>query len=227
MCFSFQTSILSYSLGMIASLAAIATRQYVLGVLILFYCQIQLSEALIWRGIDTKNPDLNVMGTRYGKYMLPTHNIAIGLGILLAYMILQRKPKDPLITWRVVAPLIIGILFYGIVLLIYSQTPSDSMTFPLRPCEQRSCQNPSNRLKWPFWIFWYIFSFIISIILMLVYIPERSSGVFLGGTFTLIYLSSYVFFRQSLSSLFCFLSAVMAPFLVIVNYLLLRYYRNL
>jgi len=70
MCYSFKTSIVSYTVGMVSGLFALATKQWVLGMLILFYSQIQLSEAFIWHGIDTNNAQLNAAGTKYGQYLL-------------------------------------------------------------------------------------------------------------------------------------------------------------
>ena len=83
---------------MMASIAALSTRQYMLGMLILAYCQIQLAEAIIWRGIDTSQPSLNRLGTLYAKYTLPLHLLFVGLGVVMSY--------------NKYIPLLIGILFY-------------------------------------------------------------------------------------------------------------------
>ena len=94
MCFSFKTSIISYSIGIISSIFAFSTKQYVLGTLILFFCQIQLSEAIIWKGIDNNDIELNKRGTLFGKYALPSHNIGIGIGILLSVILVSKSiPK--------------------------------------------------------------------------------------------------------------------------------------
>jgi UDP-glucose 6-dehydrogenase len=55
----------SYTIGMISAIFAFCTRQYVVGSLILAYTQMQLSELLIWYGIDHKNIKVvdNVMET--------------------------------------------------------------------------------------------------------------------------------------------------------------------
>ena len=53
MCFSFKTSLVSLTIGIISSIFALCTNQITLGVLIFFYAQMQLAEAIIWRGIDT------------------------------------------------------------------------------------------------------------------------------------------------------------------------------
>ena len=110
MCYSLNTSLISYSIGMISAVFALCTNQIILGMLILFYVQMQLSEAIIWRGIDTDNTKLNRIGTLYGQYLLPTHNIAIAIGILIVLGYSQIKDY---------IPLFISIVFYGIILGIY------------------------------------------------------------------------------------------------------------
>ena len=70
MCYSFQTSIFSYCIGMLSSIFAMCTNQITIGFLILFYTQMQLAEALIWKGIDTDNVHLNKIGTAIAKYSL-------------------------------------------------------------------------------------------------------------------------------------------------------------
>ena len=57
----------------------------------------QLSEMMIWYGIDKDDLLWNKRGTTFGKYLLATHNFAIGLGIILSlYFISKQKiqPKD-------------------------------------------------------------------------------------------------------------------------------------
>ena len=71
MCYSFRTSIISYTLGIAAAIFALCTRQIALGVLILFYCQIQFGEGIIWYGIDNKNQNINKIGTSFLQYALP------------------------------------------------------------------------------------------------------------------------------------------------------------
>ena len=84
MCYSYRTSLIAYTIVMLSAFFALYTGQYIIGMLILFYGQIQLSEALIWKGLDNDNMTLNKMATNYGKYTLPSHLFAIGLGILVA-----------------------------------------------------------------------------------------------------------------------------------------------
>jgi hypothetical protein len=220
MCYSFRTSLVSYSLGMAAGLFAVLTKQYILGMLILCYVQIQLSEAIIWRALDTNNPALNRIGTSYGQYLLATHNIAIGLGVLLDT--LWRDDKKRLLMPNDFIPFGIGILFFFGVLGLYHSCVYENATFPGdRSCTDRSCQNNDNRLQWPFPHDWYRWSFIISLALMAVYCHPMASKIFVGGLFTLTYLLSKMTYSRSVSSVWCFVSAILAPIIVLVNYAIL------
>src|SRR5437016_14681034 len=107
MCYSVQTSIISYSLGMGSAAFAFYTGKLMLGFLISFYAQMQLAELIIWRGIDTNNTNLNRIGTSYGKYLLPTHNIAIGLGVVFSAILIEKRSLEP----KDFIPLVIGLIF--------------------------------------------------------------------------------------------------------------------
>lgn len=218
MCFSFKTSILSMTIGLLSSIFALCTNQITLGFLIFFYTQMQIAEAMIWRGIDTNQKSLNRKGTSYAKYILPTHNLAIGIGYLVA---LYSQKKE--IQWQDFIPLLIGIFFYFYILLIYKITKGNDLTFPKKKVP-KSCQNPNNRLVWPFQQNWYIISFIISLlILFFLKTMSNSSKILLCLFFSFLFLSS-IFIQPypSIGSLFCFLTAIISPILVLSNYFLLQ-----
>lgn len=214
MCYNFATSIISYTLGIVAAAISLIYKKFELGILILFYSQMQLSEAIIWRGIDTNNTSLNKFGTSFGKYLLATHNIAIGIGIILAAL----YHKNPITLYRIM-PLIIGIIFFGWVCYIYKNTKSSSLTYPLQ-CKDRSCQNPNNRLRWPYPHGWYIVSFIISLILLFIYIEPPQSKIFLSVSFTSLLMLTFITHPQNVGSVWCFSTALFAPFLSVGNILL-------
>ena len=115
MCYSFRSSLISYIIGMLSAIFAIFTRQIALGFFILTYCQIQLSELLIWHGIDTNNDEINKAGTSYGKYLLAMHNIGLSIGIILSIIYISKKE----LTLLNFTPLIVSILFFIFVLVIY------------------------------------------------------------------------------------------------------------
>lgn len=219
MCFSFKTSVLAYSIGLISCILAFSTKQYVLGTLILFFCQIQLSEAMIWRGIDTDNIQLNKTGTLFGQYTLPSHNIGIGLGIILSIIFVSKKvPK-----FTDYIPIIIGILFYiYVVVFLYRGTYSQT-TFPKNRCmDTRSCQNMKNRLVWPYPYSWYLFGFLISLVIMAIYIKPVKSKIFIGGMFILSLAISFYLYPKSTGTIWCLFSALVSILIVIGNMILIR-----
>jgi hypothetical protein len=222
MCYSFRTSILSYVLGIISGIFALFTRQIVLGLLILTYSQIQFSEMLIWYGIDNNNIKINKFGTSYGKYLLATHNIAISVGIIISVLLISKKSFD--ISYFV--PLIISILFFMfIVIFYYLPTNYPDITLPLdKNCTNTTnrCQNPNNRLNWEWPYSWYIYGFIISLILLWIYIKPLNSKLWLFFIFisTLVYM--LIFNKTVVGSLWCFSAAILAPLIVIVNYFIIR-----
>jgi hypothetical protein len=216
MCYNYNTSIISYTIGMISAIFALCTNQIILGLLILSYCQMQLSEAMIWKGIDDNNIELNKKGTMFGKYLLPAHNIAIGLGILLV----SKK-----FSLKTILPLLIGVIFFLFVVIHYYQRDSINVTYPEdRNCVDKSCQNSNNRLKWPYPHDWYRYSFIISLIILILYVNPLYSKLFLTFCFIFSFSLSFLYFRKSVvGSVWCFSTAILAPFIVIVNYYLINH----
>lgn len=214
MCYSFRTSIISYTLGMLSAIFALYTKQTILGLLILFYCQIQLSEAVIWKGIDENNIKLNEIGTSFGKYLLATHNIAIGLGIL----IVSKK-----YSLSSILPLLIGIIFFLFVILYYYQN-NIKVTYPYdRSCNDKNCQNNNNRLEWPYPHEWYLYSFILSLVFCIIYVNPLSSKLFLSSIFTITLLLTILFYdSKKVGSVWCFSAAILSPILVIINYFLIN-----
>ena len=216
MCYSVSTSIISYTVGILSAIFALFTGQYILGMLILFYVQIQMSELIIWKGIDDDNISLNKTGTMYGKYLLPTHNIAIGLGLILAVYMSGEKFKT-----QDFLPLVVGIVFYiYIILFVYSPQDSDT-TYPVdQSCKDKSCQNNKNRLKWSYPTSWYIYGFLISLLFLIIYVNPLKSKIFLCIFFSLTFISAATLYPESTSSIWCFFAAIFAPLVVFVNYMI-------
>jgi hypothetical protein len=220
MCFSFKTSIISYTLGMASAAFALYTGQLMLGVLILFYSQMQLAEALIWRGIDTNDLDLNRAGTSYGKYLLPTHNVALGIGLLLSIVLIQKRT----LKLNDFVPLVVGVIFYGIIMMLYARGNFADTTFPANQCaEPKDCQSWGNRLRWPFPHSWYMASYFISLIILFFYYDGPiNSKIFLCTAFSVLLISTAYVAPRSVGSLWCASTALAAPIIVGVNWLLTR-----
>jgi len=208
MCYNLETSIVSFTFAMASGIAALSLKQYVLGLLILCYGQMQLSEVFIWKGITDNNVSLNIFGTAYGKYLLPAHNLAIGLGIYL-------HTKN-------ILPLIIGALFYLIVMLIYARDKAADIT---KVGCGANCNKLFGKLQWPYEHGWYLMSFIISLLLLILYIkPYYSQLLFLfvfSLTFAMIYLLDY---NKAVGSFWCWSTAILAPVFVLANTYIIKKY---
>lgn len=214
MCYSYRTSLIAYTIVMLSAFFALYTGQYIIGMLILFYGQIQLSEALIWKGLDDGNTTLNKIGTNYGKYTLPSHVFAIGLGILLA-----TKGKSFI-------PLVIGIFSYITVVSFCYDNSKNELTYPLDPNCKKECQNNDNRLQWPFYNgeLWYGCLCIIGFIFVCMYLPAPLK-IMITMILAITYLCSFLFYKnntKSLASVWCFSSAIIAPIIVLLGYYLSR-----
>lgn len=221
MCYNFKTSLLSYSIGIISVIFAIMTRQFAVGLLILAYCQIQLSELLIWHGIDTNNEDLNRLGTSYGKYLLATHNIAFSVGIILSIIFISKKN----LKLTDFIPLVISILFFMyVIFFIYLPKNYPDITLPLDPnCNDKDkCQNPDNRLEWKYPTIWYLFSYVICMLIVIGYIKPINSKICITAFFTLTLIFSAILKPKNVGTIWCFSSAILAPVLVTVNYYLIK-----
>jgi hypothetical protein len=174
----------------------------------------QLSEMMIWYGIDTKNPEWNKRGTSFGKYLLATHNFAIGLGIILSLIFVSKKKIQP----KDFIPIIVGALFFiGVVVFAYLPGKFPDMTFPLRETCNK-CQDPENRLKWPYPHGWYIFSYIISVILMFIWVKPQSSKFVFLLFFSMTFLVAGLIYPRTVGSVWCWSTSFIAPIIVLLNY---------
>jgi len=224
MCYSFTTSIVSYTIGIICAIFALCTKQFVLGMLILAYVQMQLSEMLIWHAKDTDNIGLNKFGTSFGKYLLATHNIAIGLGIILSIIFISKRK----LKFTDFIPILLGVgVFLFVVFYYYLPGGYPDVTQQQDPsCVDKSCQTQGNRLDWPFPHRWYVFGFLISMIILVGWIKPVSSKIFLAIMFTGIFIFSAIMMPKVVGSIFCFSTAILTPLLVFGNYILIRNSEN-
>jgi len=214
MCYNIETSIVSFVVVTICGIIALRMGQPILGCLMLAYGIMQLSEIIIWRSIATKSEKLNRVGTSLGKYTLPSHNIAIGIGVLIAYWSSRKNP----VYW---VPLIVGIMFYVGVMIVYTRD-KDTNNGLTKACEypeeQDACTKDSARLEWPYQHSWYSISMIISCILVLVYVKPVTRAavmvVFFAATFA---GTAFLGKRQVLGSYWCWAAAAFAPLLLIVT----------
>jgi len=217
MCYDLKVSIVSFVTVTLSGLIAIEIKQPILGLLMICYGLMQFSEAIIWLGIDNNNKNINILGTKLAKYSLPLHNIAIGIGILITYWSYRNNLKY----W---IPLFVGILFYIIILIIYHLNRHGEQQFTSHcnlPKDVDRCTNISARLQWPFTHTWYLYSFLISLVFMFVYIrPLFPNGAIIGSFYTLLwFITLYLGKSQVQGSFWCWSAALFAPILVFIIYL--------
>jgi hypothetical protein len=214
MCYNIETSTVSFMVITTCGIIALNMHQPILGCLMLAYGLMQLSEILIWRSIDTKSESLNRVGTTIGKYTLPSHNMAIGVGVLIAYWASRKNP----VYW---VPLIVGIMFYVAVMIVYAREKdvNDGLTKACEyPEEKDSCTKSSARLEWPYPHSWYAPSMIISCLLVLAYVRPLSRAAVVVVFFAVTFAGTAVFGkRQVLGSYWCWASAALAPLLLAVT----------
>jgi hypothetical protein len=220
MCYDLQVSGVSFATITISGLFALTHRQPILGCLMLCYGIMQLSEVLIWRGIDTNNQRLNEIGTKLAKYSLPSHNIAIGIGVLIAYWAYKGQFKY----W---VPLLIGILFYIGVLISYSRNKKfESKITPhcKLPEDKDRCTEISARLQWPFPHSWYAVSFAVSLAILAIYIkPMFPNGVVIGSFYSILWIiTCYLGKLNVQGSFWCWSAAMFSPLLVALTTYLSR-----
>jgi hypothetical protein len=187
----------------------------------------QLSEAIIWKGIDEGNVKLNKIGTAYGKYNLPSHNMAIGIGFLLCVMFNLKRQ----VGWTDYIPLMIGVIFYIIVTeVIYTREKYPDVSYPAnKSClgVDRSCQNSENRLLWPYPHTWYGISFLISLTLAVILVKPLGSKILIMSAFAISFLLSLYVYPKTIGSVWCFAAACLAPVIVIANYFITKNVKNI
>lgn len=200
MCYSFKVSIISYALSMCAGMYALYNRLPILGLLIIAYAQMQLSEAVIWYGLDNNNDQINRLGTSIGAYTLPLHNLALGIGVLISY----RANLSQFEYW---IPLIAGLAFYAAVWYCRIRPPHS------RPQETRATGKGIARLAWPFSHGWYPAGFLLSCAILVVYArPFSPVAPFLLLAFAAIALMTWTKAEQAVfPSFWCWTSAILAP----------------
>jgi hypothetical protein len=219
MCYNFKTSVFSYSLGVASAVFAFCTRQFVLGSLILAYAQMQLSEAMIWYGIDKNDTDWNKTGSKYGKYLLATHNFAIGIGIILSIIFISKQ-KLKLTDF---IPMLVGVLIFIFIVCYYyfPQTYPD-VTFPRRETCNK-CQDPENRLQWKWPHQWYFMSYVVSIIIMAFYVKPMNSKILFLIFFTLTLVVTFLIYPNTMGSVWCWSTSFMAPCIVLIKLQIIYY----
>lgn len=160
MCFNQPSSLAALAVGLATAYAACAYNYTVLSVLIFIVALMQLSEFLIWRGLDTSasaivdttgelvdGTTLNRAGTALARTTLGLHGIAVCLAALVFAMPAQRWRRYGLVLCTLVA-----IAMYGL-----------TVDAPYGQTTRAGCASGC-RLKWGFMVHPYSYNTIFAII---------------------------------------------------------------
>jgi hypothetical protein len=162
MCFNQPSSLAALAVGLATAYAAFAYRYTVLSVLIFIVALMQLSEFLIWRGLDSgasaivdttgelvDGKTLNRAGTALARTTLGLHGLAVCIAALVFAMPVQR--------WR----------RYGLVLCTLVAIAMYELTVdaPYGQTTRAGCASGC-RLKWGFMVHPYSYNTIFAVIFL-------------------------------------------------------------
>lgn len=171
MCFNQSSSLVALTVALLTAYAAFAYRYTVVSVLIFIVALMQLSEFLIWRGLDTgastfvdtignivDGKTLNRAGTALARNTLGLHGVAVCLAAFVFAMPAQRWRRYGLVLCTLVA-----IAMYGLTV----DAPYGQMT---RPGCASGC-----RLKWEFLVHPYSYNTNFAVIVLALLLSQVPS----------------------------------------------------
>ena len=204
MCYDAKTSALAATIGILSAVVAFNLKEWVVGSFILVYSLMQVSEFLIWRGLDAKSTDLNQKGTWLASTTLRIHAIVIILVLLaVSWKRLETQPHRRL---ALIALLVIALFGW------WKSTSNASASLTTVPGCPKGC-----RLNWKFES-GYPLQILIMGVAILIGAPRLilPMAIFFGGTILLALTLGAVNSKDDLrlGTVWCLFTAIFAPFLV-------------
>ena len=202
MCYNAKASALAATIGILSACVAFSLKEWVVGGLILIYSFMQVSEFLIWRGLDTGSVDLNRRGTWLASTTLRLHAIVV----LVVLLVVKWKSLESNRRFALVGLLAISLFDW------WRTTSTAPALLTTEPGCAKGC-----RLDWKFGSEYPIQILIIALAL-LIGAPRLIApvAVFYGGavllTLILATVNPKTTFRPG--TVWCFFSAIFAPLLV-------------
>ena len=204
MCFDQPSSLAALGVGLAAAGAAYAYRYTVLSVLIAVVALMQLSEFLIWRGLDTGSLPLNRAGTALARTTLGMHGLAVCLAALVFAMPDQRWRRAGLVLCTLAAFAMYGLIVDG----------------PHGLTTRAGCASGC-RLKWAFPVYpdtYKAMCAILFLALLLSRVPPRQTlciFAFYGLTLALAYATAKPSrLWEAVSTSWCYACSIGAPLLI-------------
>ena len=217
MCFNQPSSLAALAVGLTTAYAAFAYGYTVLSVLIFIVALMQLSEFLIWRGLDTSasaivnttgelvdGKTLNRAGTALARTTLGLHGVAVCIAVLVFAMPAQRWRRYGLVLCTLVA-----IAMYGL-----------TVDAPHGQTTRTGCASGC-RLKWGFVVHPYSYNTIFAVVILALLLsrvpPLQTLCIFVF--YSLTWVAALVTAEkgrvwEAISTSWCYASSFGSPLLV-------------
>lgn len=204
MCFDQPSSLAAFSIGLASAYAAFVYGYTVLSVLLFIVALMQLSEFLIWRGIDNHDVSQNRAGTALARTTLGLHALAVCIAVFVFALPTQQWRRYGLVVCT-----ILSIVMYGLIV----DTPYGLTTYA-------GCASGC-RLRWTFLVHNYVYSCIVATLFTALVLSKihglQTLCIFLFYILTLagaIVTSKPGRLWEAISTSWCYASSFGSPLLV-------------
>ena len=205
MCYNAQTSVLAATIGILSACVAFHIKEPVLGLFIITYSLMQISEFCIWRGLDTDSFRWNRGGTALAATSLKLHALVVVSALILFRWTSLKQNRAKLISLLAILVLTVILSLKELLVSIPSTT---------QPGCSKGC-----RLDWQFGA-----SYPIQVVLicgaLFIGAPEffiPIATIYFGALIVAIILSYFdtkTTLKTAASSVWCFFVAIFAPLFV-------------
>ncbi len=206
MCYNAKASALAATIGIVSAFVAFSLKEWVIGSLILIYSLVQVSEFLIWRGLDTGSVNLNRQGTWIASTTLRFHAIVVLLVLLaVSWTRLEAQPNRRL---ALILLLLMAIFSW------WKTTSTAAAPLTTKPGCAKGC-----RLNWKFGKEYSIQVLIIGLAILIgaprLIIPMAVFySIALLLALILAAIDPKTTFKMGIYTVWCFFAAIFAPLFV-------------
>ena len=96
-------------------------------------------------------------------------------------------------------------------------------THQLKKCKRDEiCKSEDNRLKWPYPHDWYLYSYVLTIFIVVTWIKPISYKMIFIIMFTLTFILTYIIYPKTIGSVWCWSTSFIAPVIVVIGWVVIR-----
>jgi hypothetical protein len=158
---------------------------------------------------------MNRTGTSIGKYLLAMHPFAIGIGIILSILFVSKRNLTPVDF----IPLFLGIFFF-IFIVVYYYLPGGypNKTYPLKNVNKMKNVKVKIPVMWPYPHNWYLYSYVLSLIIVFIWVKPTTFKILFFSIFTL----TYIIYPKTDGSVWCWSDSFISPVIVNIGWIIIR-----